>query len=129
MIKFLLCPMVLLLLVHPGWGQHNFLLADLSRDEYSPNEAPAADVPLQYKKFKWVVTNKIEGKIISDGGAPVVRFIMNEPKVIDTVPVGTQIQLTHFRSYRGINYWWLSYDDESGKPREAWISGMLLERR
>ena len=98
-------------------------------EEYSPLEDPATDIPRTYQDFRWIVSDKIGNKQISTNGAPIVRFVRGEPRIISSVPTGTELELTHVRSFKGINYWAITYLNDSGKERQGWISGMFLSRK
>ena len=103
--------------------------AKMTKEEFSPLEDVALDVPKNPEKHKWVLRDTIGGKQISTNGVPIVRFFGDEPVVVSSASAGTEIQLTKLFVYNNINYWPILYTDDSGKEAQGWVSGMFVERR
>ncbi|NRA66043.1 MAG: hypothetical protein HRU19_16260 [Pseudobacteriovorax sp.] len=114
-----------------GWGllsAYGAVVAKVEREEYSPMEHPATDIPQNPDKFRWIVDDAIGGKKVSTNGAPVVIFREMEPAVVGALTKGTEINLTKVRTYKGVNYWAVTYTNEAGEDRDGWLSGMFILR-
>ena len=119
----------LLVAVIAGFNSRSLAKSKMTREEYSPKEDPATDIPHSPEKFQWLIRDTINGTQISTNGAPVVYFILGEPKIVGSVPTGTPITMNSVRTFRGINYWGITFVNDEGKEREGWISGLFVYRK
>ncbi len=100
-----------------------------SLSEPNPYEHASSDIPRQPERFRWILSNKIDGIEVNTEGAPVVIFSRGDPVVVSTLAVGTEIKLRSVRVYQGTNYWQVPYQNENGKTAIGWVSGMFVEKR
>ncbi len=100
-----------------------------TKEPYSKREDMAVDVPYETGSSRFVVRDTINGKKVNTNGAPVVVFDGEQSQVVGTVPTGTQLELKGFMSHRGMIFWPVTYTDQQGQQKRAWINGQFVERQ
>lgn len=88
------------------------------------------EIPILHQHYVWKLTGTIQGKEVHKDGIPLNRYDQSLHKMIniETVPIGTEIELSKFMQFHSRIYYAYPFSKEGVNDKYGWISGEFIER-